>query len=169
MYEGILVVVDAGPSSPHAVAEGVALARIHGAEVVFCSVLQHVVEPVLDMPMAGTLSAVEFEIAARQDADRLLAAAEAVARQAAVPCRCVVGAGADDAECICEAARKSGCQVIVVGSAGRNAVVRLLGGSVIPRLITRSVIPVLIVREPTATDRPPASPAEPAAAWRPIR
>ncbi len=149
MYEAILIVVEAGPASRQAVIEGVGLARIHKAEVVFFSVLQRVVEPVLDMPMAGALSAVEFELAARQDAQRLLAAAEAVARRAGVPSRSVVGSGADDAEDICEAARSAGCRLVVVGSEGRNAVVRLLGGSVIPRLITLSTLPVMIVREST--------------------
>lgn len=168
MYEAILIVVDAGPNSPHAVAEGVALARIHGAEVVFNTVLQRVVEPVLDMPMAGTLSAIDFEIAARLDADRLLSAAEAVARQAGVPSRRVVSTGTDDAECICEAARETGCKVIVIASTGRNAVVRLLGGSVIPRLITRSTLPVLIVREPVAGDPHPASPADEARSRLPL-
>jgi nucleotide-binding universal stress UspA family protein len=75
------------------------------------------------------------------------AAATVVADEAGVRSRTVVGAGVDDADCIFDEVRQRRCGLIVVGSMGRNAVLRLLTGSVIPGLITVSTIPVLIVRE----------------------
>lgn len=41
-----------------------------------------------------------------------------------------------------------GCDLIVLGHRGSNAVMRLLTGSLVPGLITAATIPVLICREP---------------------
>lgn len=148
MYKKILIVVDGEPKSRAAIKEGIALARIHGAEAVFFSVLPRYVPPMSDMPMLGTLSPEEFERSARNDAERLLAAATALADRAGVRSTSALGKGGDDAECIAEAARKRRCSLIVAATAGRNAVLRLLAGSVIPGLITHAHVPVLVCRAP---------------------
>ncbi len=166
MFKRILIVVSASPSSRTAVREGVALARVHDAEALFFSVLPRYVVPVADMPMIGMPSPDDFQREATRDADRFLAAATVVADKAGVRSKHAVGAGFDDAECIVEAARKRRCDVIVVASTGRNAVMRLLSGSVIPGVITLSEVPVLVVRQAPAGARvkraaavpPPAKP-----------
>jgi nucleotide-binding universal stress UspA family protein len=150
MFKRILIVVGAEPTSRTAVSEGVALARVHEAEALFFSVLPRYVVPVADMPMIGMPSPDEFQRDVTRNAERLLAAAAVLADKAGVRSKSAVGSGLDDAECIVEAARKRRCDVIVVASAGRNAVMRLLSGSVIPGLITLSTLPVLVVRQAPA-------------------
>ena len=150
MYRRILIVVEAGSASRPAISEGVALAQDHGAEVLFFSVLPRYVMPVVDMPMVGVLSPEEFQRSARSSAQRHLAAVSTVAEQAGVRSHYAVGSGSDDAECIVQAAKQHRCDLTVVASLGRNAVMRLVMGSVIPGLITLSTVPVLIVRKQTS-------------------
>ena len=150
MFKRILIVVGAGPTSRTAVSAGVALAQVHDAEALFFSVLPRYIVPVADMPMIGMPSPEEYQRDVTRNAERFLAAATVVADKAGVRSKYAVGAGFDDAECIVEAARKRRCDVIVVASAGRNAVMRLLSGSVIPGLITLSTLPVLVVRQAPA-------------------
>lgn len=151
MYEKILIVVDGEPTSRVAIKEGVALAKIYAAEVVFFSVLPRYIAPMGDMPALGLLSPDEFARNASKDAERWLAAAAIVADRAGVTHLAATSAGADDAECVAAAARKRRCGLIVVSSVGRNAVVRLLTGSVIPGLITQATVPVLVCPQPRPT------------------
>lgn len=146
MYKKILVVTGADSVWRAAATEGVDLAKAHGAQVVFFAVLPRYVIPMADYPGLGMPPPDEFLRHARSDADRRLAAATVIADKAGVPSRTEVDSGADDAECIVEAARRLRCGLIVVGSSGSNAVMRLLAGSEIPGLITRSKVPVLVVR-----------------------
>jgi len=166
MYKRILVVVDAVPPRA-AVTEGIRLAAAHGAEVVLFCVLPHYVIPVTDFPLVGLPGADEFYRDARKDADRKLAAAAALAERAGVRSTPAVGSGEDDAQCIVDAARRRRCGLIVAGTAGRNAVMRLIGGSVIPGLISRSTLPVLVVRDRGRNVGTPAKRRPPAARKRP--
>lgn len=154
MYEKILIVVGPRTASSPAVTEGVALAKAHDAEAVFLSMVPRYVMPVSEIPVMGLPSADEFHRDATRHARRLLAQATQVADQAGVRSSVAVGSGADDADAIAEAARQRRCGLIVVASAGHNAVMRLLGGSVIPGLITRSTVPVLVVKQPDAGVEP---------------
>ncbi len=164
MYKRILIVVGSGPTSRAAVSEGLGLAKVHDAEVVFAYVLPRYVMPVTEMPLLGAPSPDEFQREARADAERILAKATVAATKAGVHSLHALSAGADDAECITDIARRRRCDVIVVASAGRNAVMRLLTGSVIPGLITLSPVPVLVCRAPAATSparRPALVPRRP--------
>lgn len=147
MYKRILIVVGRGPTHRAAVMEGVELARVHDAEAVFFAVLPRYVMPLTEMPMIGMPTPEDFQRDSANHAQRILAAATVVAHKAGVRSKSAIGAGADDAECIIEAAKKKRCGLIVVASAGRNAVMRILSGSAIPGLITHSTIPVLVVRQ----------------------
>lgn len=144
MYKRILIVVESDLTSRVAIKEGLALAKVHDAEVVFFSVLPRYVPPMGDMPVLGTLSPDEFDDNARSDAERLLAKAVRLGERADVRCTSAIGTGAADAVCVADAARKRRCGLIVVSSVGSNAVVRLLTGSVIPGLITQATVPVLV-------------------------
>lgn len=145
MYKRILVVVDSDPARRAAVRHGVALASVHGAELVFFTVLPRYVMPVAEMPAMGLASPHEFQRAAMASAHRILAAAAAFADKAGVRSTAVVDAGPDDAGCIVEAARKKKCGLIVLEASGDNAVMRILSGSAVPGLITRAPVPVLVV------------------------
>ena len=101
--------------------------------------------PVTDAPPFVLESPEEFQIAAKANADRLLAAAAVAADRAGLKSRCEIGSGEDDAQCIGEAVLKRRFELIVVASEGRNALMRMLLGSVIPGLITRSPAPVPVL------------------------
>ena len=53
-----------------------------------------------------------------------------------------------------QAAVRHHCDLIVVATEGRNAVMRILSGSVLPGLITAATVPVLVGR-PQGAARPP--------------
>ena len=146
MYKRILIVVDPRPVARAAVTEGVLAAQAHGAELVFFTVMPRYSVPVTDAPPFVLESPQDFQLAAKANADRLLAAAAVAADRAGLKSRCEIGSGEDDARCIVEAARKYRCDLIVVASEGRNALMRMLLGSVIPGLITSSPVPVLVCK-----------------------
>lgn len=153
MYQRILIVIDDEAKSEVAIAEGLALARCHDAEVIFFHVLPRYVMPVTELTFTDLPTPDEFQRATRLDAQRRLNEATAAAERVGVRSLQAMGSGVDDAECIVQAASDRGCELIVVASTGRNAVMRLLSESVIPGLITRSMIPVLVCRKTSPGSR----------------
>ena len=147
MYDRILIVVDDASTSEPALQEGLALARTLGAEVVLLGVMPMQGVPVADMPVMGLVGYADFEPQAREDTQRRLQAATDAADRAGVRSRSLVGDGLDPVHSIAQAAQSLDCGLIVVGSEGRNAVMRLLTGSVIPGLITHARVPVLVCRD----------------------
>jgi nucleotide-binding universal stress UspA family protein len=154
MYERILVLLNEEYTFRAAACEAVALGKVHGSELLFLSILPAYTLPVPDMPISAVPLPDEFQNAARKNAEQMLAEAEAKADKAGVRHRREMVEGPEDAQTVVDFARRRDCRLIVVGSAGRNAVVRLLSGSVIPGLITLSPLPVLICRGPM-TQMPP--------------
>lgn len=146
MFKRVLIVVDQRAVSRAAVKEGTALAHSHDAEVVFLYVLPRFSVPVADMPPFLPTSPQEFHQAAKAGAEKVLKAATATAEKAGVLSRTAMVSGDDDARVIVEAARKRRCDLIVLASEGRNALLRLLTGSVIPGVITASPLPVLVCK-----------------------
>ncbi len=153
MYKRVMIVVDKRPVSKAAVSEGVALAQVHDAEVVFFTAMPLYPMPLADVPPFVVVPPKEYQDAADEEAKRVLAAATLVADKAGVPSRTAKGEGEDPAQSIIVAARRRRCDIIVVASAGRNALLRLLTGSVIPALITASPIPVLVCKQRPRTAR----------------
>jgi nucleotide-binding universal stress UspA family protein len=147
MFKRLLIVVDPRPAVRAAVVEGVALAKAHNAEVVFFHVLPQYPVQVADATLWAPMSEADFRHSASAAADRLFAAAAAVAEKVGVMYRTAAGNDRDEAQCIVEAARKRRCDLIVVASEGRNAVLRLLTGSIIPALITTAPMPVMVVKQ----------------------
>lgn len=142
----VLIVLEDADHTGAAVAHGVELARVEGAEVVF---LQLPPEPgiavgdaVAGMPMPGVYVA-HF---AQQRADRRAATALRAASQAGLKARAVRDDEAGGAAEIAAVASKERCDVIVIANAGGNAVLRLVNGSPIPGLITAAQVPVLVCR-----------------------
>lgn len=146
MYRRILIVVDQRQVSRAAWQEGLRLAAAHESEVTFFTALPRFPLPSAEAPYYDAGSQRDFDQAAKCNADRLLAAARVAADKALVVSRGVAWTGEDDVAGIVDAARRRRCELIVVASEGRNAVMRLLTGSVIPGLITASPIPVLVCK-----------------------
>lgn len=164
MYDRILVFLADEAICRPAVTESVALARIHGSEIVFACVLPNYAIPLADMPMATVPLPDEFQQAAQRNAEQMMAAAKAAAEAAGVACRQEIVQGPEDEQTVLELAKRLACGLIVVASSGHNAIVRLLSGSVIPGLITQSTIPLLIVRGAPAADAAAAGEASAPAA-----
>lgn len=169
MYRHILIVVADHPSSRAAVNEGVRLAQGLGARVLFAHVLHRHVVAVTDMPPVATLAPEEFERESAKLAERVLDAAMASAAEAGVAAAREVVQAANDTDGLCGLTRERGCDLVVVGSEGGNALTRLLTGSVVSGLITRSSVPVLVCHEPReAREAAAAAAAERAAEVPPV-
>lgn len=151
MIRRILIVVDSSPAAQAAIDEGIGLADVHAAEVVFFHVLPRCPTPTVDELPWAIQSEEAFNRAARAEGQRLLGAAAAVADQAGVMHRSAVRPGLDSVTCIVEAARRRRCDLVVVASEGSNAVVRLLTRSLIPGLISAAPMPVMVCK---GGDRP---------------
>ncbi|MDQ2780169.1 MAG: universal stress protein [Pseudomonadota bacterium] len=146
MYQRILIVVDEGPVAKAAVDEGLGLAKVHGAEVLFFHVLPSYVMPVADAPSLVLMSPEQHRQAVEAVAARLLAEATGVARQAGVASQSAVGSDADAATCIATAVVDRDCDLLVVGSHGRNVLQRLIFGSLVVRLIPLVTVPMLVCK-----------------------
>lgn len=155
MYRHLLIVVNDHPSSRVAVEHGVDLARSLNARVSFVHVLPREHVAVTDLPPVVTLAPDTFAQEASRQAGQLLDAALVVAARSAVIATKVVLDVPNPVDGIASQARDQGCDLIIVGTEGGNALVRLLTGSCVPGLITRAGVPVLVCH---ATDPLPSSP-----------
>lgn len=148
VFKRLLVVVDDQAAAQTAIRQGVELARVHRASVIFLYLLPadpyHAFPMVGGMPVVPMLSSDEFMAQAHNTASRVLMAATAHAESwGVISTRSMVSA-ADDAECVARVAVNRRCGLIVVASERKNAVVRLLTGSIVPGLITKSAVPVMV-------------------------
>jgi nucleotide-binding universal stress UspA family protein len=147
MYKRLMVVVDKRAVARAAITEGIALAKTHDGEVIFYFAMPLYPMPLADVPPFVVVPPKEYQEAAEEEADRALSVATALAVKAGVRSRVVKGNAEDPVRGIVDEAQRRRCDIIVVASAGRNAVLRLLAGSVIPALITASPIPVLVCKQ----------------------
>jgi len=148
MYARVLIVVDDGAVARAALAEGLALAKVHGAEVLLFHVLPNYVVPVSDGPALAMVSPEQYRQDVLEEGRVVLAAATAQAQQLGVPSSTAIGSDADAATCIANAATEHGCGVIVAGSYGRGALQKLIFGSVVSRLVQLAPVPLLICKAP---------------------
>lgn len=146
MYQHILIVVDEGPVAQAAVNEGLAVAKVHRAQVLFFHVLPSYVMPVADAPSLVLMSPEQHRQAVESVASRLLAAATETAQGLGVESTSAIGSDADAAECIAKAVVDQGCDLLVVGSHGRNVLQRLIFGSLVVRLIPLVTVPMLVCK-----------------------
>ncbi len=147
MYKRILIVTGNRDADRAALKEGLALAKVHSAEVLLYHVLPNYAATVADMAPMLLVSPKDFRREARREAKRIIGEARMMAYKAGIGSLDGIGDGTDAAECVASAAKIGRCDLIVVGTEGRNALTRLIAGSVIPGLITRSTVPVLVCRK----------------------
>ena len=144
MYKHVLIATDGSELAAKAVATGLELARALGAKVTAVTATEPWTtmmtgEPALVFPIE------DYEKAAAQKADRILAEVEAAARQRDVACE-TVHVKDFPAEGIIATATARGCDLIVMSSHGRRGLARVLLGSQALSVLTHSTIPVLICR-----------------------
>lgn len=148
MFRRIMVVVDDRPVSRHAVRQGIALARIHDAEIEFFVIMPRLVATPSDVPAVTTVSSLEVEQAMHHAADELLVRLARMAEREGVMAHGCKGREEDGVSGVIAAVGRRRCGLIVAASSGRNAVMRLFVERLIPGLITASPVPLLICKEP---------------------
>jgi nucleotide-binding universal stress UspA family protein len=143
----ILILLEDRAPAQAAVVEGLALARVHGAGVLFVHVSPAGLAPSVDMLSIASDAGERLLHEMEQASQRMLALAKGAARRNGTSARSIslpAGRGGPD---LASVAVEQECDLIVVATEGRNAVMRLLSGSVIPGLITAATVPVLICRD----------------------
>ena len=145
-YKRILVPVDGSPTARLGLREAIRLARGQKAAVH----LVHVVDGyhVAMMGVEGGAYIGELLESLERSGRRLLRAAEAQVRRAGVPVRTALleNSLGPAADAIVRQARKSGADLIVIGTHGRRGVSRVLMGSDAEQVVRNSPVPVLLVR-----------------------
>lgn len=158
MYHHLLVPTDGTSQSSRCISHAVALAQAIGARITVFHVRESPYSHTAVLPYGLEAVAFDadltarFEESQRQQADRLLTEASAIARAADVP----VESESVEADCvwraILAAADRHRCDLIMMASHGRAGLAALLVGSETLRVLTHSRIPVLV-------DRPGQPPA----------
>ena len=148
MYQRLLVPTDGTEQSQRAAQVAVELAARIGAAIVAINVVAR-------YPVAyfeGGVMSMSAQDAGRAQAEwveRGQAVADQVRRvaeQAGVAATAVTAVSELVAEAILAAARKHGCDLVVMASHGRKGIHRLLLGSETQHVLTHGNIPVLVVR-----------------------
>jgi nucleotide-binding universal stress UspA family protein len=127
---------------------GVKLARALGARVTGISVMQPYLAAVYsDATMYMTASAVaDYEKATRAQATKALGVVERAAAAAGVRATTHIVGELQPWQGILKAARKAGCDAIVMASHGHGGLGSAILGSQTSRVLSHSKIPVLVIR-----------------------
>jgi len=142
----ILVATDFSATARAAADAAVDLARAFGGELT----LVHVVPLSTYVDFAGvnggfTFDSAQFQQAVRRSSDQSLQEELARIRAAGVAAESVTLDGPAAPE-ICDLAKRSGAELIVIGSHGQTGLARILLGSVAENVVRHAVVPVLTVR-----------------------
>lgn len=144
----IMIAMDETKVWQAALAEGLKAARAYDAQILLYYVLPNFVLP---MPITVKWTPEDHFNEAKVHAAKSLTAAATLARRWGVKTSEALGSGDDAAACLARAAMEKKCELIVIGSHGRNAIERLVMGSVVTRLITLSPVPVLVCKQKKST------------------
>lgn len=146
MYERILIAVDDGEVSHHALREAARLAADQRAALR----IVHVVDRVALLGPAALADPAGGEATWREIGSGILMEAQALARAAGVDAEtCLLEtANVEDrlAQAITGEAKRWGAQLLVAGTHGRSGLGHLLMGSVAEGIIRHARVPVLLVR-----------------------
>jgi nucleotide-binding universal stress UspA family protein len=149
MYRHILIPTDGSTLSDQAIAAGIDLARALGARVTALHVIPEPDSCDIDVWSAGE-GVDDAERRYQATREKLAVGYLGVARQAAqaagVPCECLSVRGSHPHSAILQAARRKGCDLIVMASHGPAGQGALLMGSETLKVMTLGEIPVLVSR-----------------------
>jgi nucleotide-binding universal stress UspA family protein len=146
-YHHLLVPSDGTPLSLRALDQALALAKALGSQVT----LLHV-QPALPVPMVGMGDMLDpatlesLSQTAEKESARILQEGQAAGVAAGVDIRTEVVKQDLPYRAIVEAAKRHGCDLIVMASHGRKGLSGLLIGSETQRVLLHASIPVLVVR-----------------------
>jgi len=140
MYQHILVPTDGSELSHRAVDHAVALAKAVGAKITGLSVVQGSHEP------AGTGVSIVGDDVQVKAAETFLAYIVDAATQAGVPFDCYYVKGESVSVEVVRAADRTGCDLICMGTHGRNTLGKLVMGSQTAAVLHECKIPVVVIR-----------------------
>ena len=147
MYKRILVSTDGSELSNKAVEHAIALAKVHGADLVALKVIHLQTDDHWD----GAL--IRDSVAKAEQEKRWSAASQAIvdgvktaAMAAGVKAEAMTEKSNFVADTVIDVAKKTGCDLIVMASHGRRGLARVLLGSETQHVLTHSHIPVLVLR-----------------------
>ncbi|MEB3257337.1 MAG: universal stress protein [Cyanobacteriota bacterium] len=146
-YHHLLVPSDGTALSRRALDQALALAKALGAQLT----LVHV-QPPLPVPLVGMGDMLDpatvesLSQTAERESARILQEAQAAGQAAAVTIRTEVVKQDLPYRAIVEAAKRHGCDLIVMASHGRKGLSGLLIGSETQRVLLHAPVPVMVVR-----------------------
>lgn len=143
-YRRVLVVLEDDEFAQSAVVEGIELARVAHAEVVFLQLLAELQAPSIDLTGIVHTPGQHLQRASQMVSERRAAAAMRAASRAGVMAKVASGWVARGGAGIAAAAEELGCDLIAVATDGHNAVSRLLLGNIIPGLVTAATASVIV-------------------------
>jgi nucleotide-binding universal stress UspA family protein len=146
MYRHILIAVDGSDYAARAAEHGLALAAAVGAPATVITVTP-TWKAIGLSELALGYTEDKYAERAKAFGDKCLESVLAAAADLEVPCNTVQVIHDRPYEAIVDAAAQAGCDLIVVGSHGRQGAARMLLGSQASRVITLSKVPVLVYRE----------------------
>jgi nucleotide-binding universal stress UspA family protein len=147
MFKRILIATDGSTLSRKAVATGIAMAALHGADLVALTVVPRYPKAYFDGAMVfapDDIARIEKQWAAA--AEETLATVATRAKSSGVKIKTVSMSSDLVAESIIAAAKKHKVDLIVMASHGRKGIKRLLLGSETQHVLTHSTLPVLVLR-----------------------
>jgi nucleotide-binding universal stress UspA family protein len=143
MYKHILIPVDGSPISDNALAQGLALAKVLGADIAVLYVIEN---PLTLYGMSETISYQnELYDDLRKYAENVLERARKVVRPSGVSVQTLLFEGVRPADIILQEQNKY--DLIVMGTHGRRGVDRLFMGSVAEAVLRNAHKPCLIIHE----------------------
>ncbi len=147
MFKSILVPTDGSPLSQEAVRRAVTFAKEAGARITaFYAKPEAPMPQYIEGIQIDKVLQEQYDKAAEEQAQKILAFAEGLCRDAGVPCTTASSSNDSPYLAIINAANSNGCDLIFMASHGRRGIAGLLLGSETTKVLTHSKIPVLVYR-----------------------
>ena len=147
MYKHILIPTDGSEVAEKAVAAGVGFARESGARVtLFTAVAECRPPSEVEVRSGNVVSLAEHERRSEKQANAILARGAQAAHAAGIEYQTDWASSNQPWEAIVDAAKRNGCDAIVMGSHGRKAFSRLVHGSQAVDVLSHCDLPTLVVR-----------------------
>ncbi len=142
MYNRILIPTDGSETSERAAEHGVKLAKVTGAEVIYLYVID--ISSFSGIPTEAIWENMRGLL--EEEGKSSLSKVEAIAKENDVKVESIVKEGIPS-EDISKTAEEKQVDVIVMGTAGRSGLDKLLLGSVTEKIIRTAPCPVLVIRK----------------------
>lgn len=149
MFKHILVPVDDSPLATKAAKYAARLAKSSGARITAIHVIPEFRPPAFTdgvIPYPELYSPTEYRKSTERYAAKLLAKVEKIATAARVKFKGISVMDDQPWRAIIKAAKRQGCDVVVMASHGRRGIAAVVLGSETTKVLTHSKVPVLVCR-----------------------